>query len=38
MNNFTNDYEVRLENNPFRFETVYVIEKRLRPHEEVKNG
>ena len=35
---FTNDYEVRLENNPFRFETVYVIEKRLRPHEEVKNG
>lgn len=31
---FTNDYEVNLEDNPFRFNKVYVVEKRLRKHEE----
>ena len=31
---FTNDYEVNLDDNPFRFSKVYVVEKRLRKHEE----
>ena len=31
---FTNDYEVNLDENPFRFNKVYVVEKRLRKHEE----
>lgn len=31
---FTNDYEVNLDENPFRFSKVYVVEKRLRKHEE----
>lgn len=31
---FTNDYEVDLDDNPFRFNKVYVVEKRLRKHEE----
>lgn len=31
---FTNDYEVNLDDNPFRFNKVYVVEKRLRKHEE----
>ena len=31
---FTNDYEVNLDENPFRFNKVYVVEKRLREHEE----
>ena len=31
---FTNDYEVNLDDNPFRFSKVYVVEERLRKHEE----
>ena len=31
---FTNDYEVNLDDNPFRFSKVYVADKRLRKHEE----
>lgn len=31
---FTNDYEVTLDDNPFRFSKVYVVEKRLRKHGE----
>ena len=31
---FTNDYEVNLDENPVRFNKVYVVEKRLRKHEE----
>ena len=31
---FTNDYEVNLDDNPFRFSKGYVVEKRLRKHEE----
>ena len=31
---FTNDYEVNPDDNPFRFSKVYVVEKRLRKHEE----
>lgn len=31
---FTNDYEINLDDNPFRFSKVYVVEKRLRKHEE----
>ena len=31
---FTNDYELNLDENPFRFNKVYVVEKRLRKHEE----
>ena len=31
---FNNDYEVNLDDNPFRFSKVYVVEKRLRKHEE----
>ena len=34
VGSFTNDYEVNLDENPFRFNKVYVVEKRLRKHEE----
>lgn len=35
---FNNDYEVVLDNNPFRFDKVYVVQKRLRAHQEENNG